>query len=60
MRFSFAWMPTTQFLVNDLEPEHRVSYQANARKIDVGPTIGKKANTLKNILGNHRFEDIQL
>lgn len=57
MRFSLAWMPTTQFLVNEREP---VANQTLLQRSTKQLTISQQTNTLQHILDDDGFKDIQL
>ncbi len=59
MRFSFAWIPTTQFFVNEREATKTLIRKEIYRRTKE-LTIREETNALENVLDDDRFEHVQL
>ena len=59
MRFSLAWIPTTQFFVNEREAK-RTLLRTPTIQIDHDLTIREQTNALQNVLDNDRLEHVEL
>jgi hypothetical protein len=59
MRFSFAWIPTTQFSVKERDARHASWGRVNQRT-DSPRTIREQAYALKHVLDDDRLEYVQL